>query len=470
VKLKRLGVCQMPKRVLIIDDDDRILEVLCEGLESQGYEVSQASRIETGIRVFSTEPCDAAIVDYSLPDGTALDIIPRLKALDATAPILVLTGHGTIDLAVKAMKLGAEHFITKPIQLEVIFDLLSRALQQQRSQRRNLVQRLEKARYKRDPFLGSSDAIGRLREQANKILGTHWPILIQGETGTGKGVLAQWLHQNGPRAEEAMVDLNCGSLSRELLDSELFGHERGAFTGATSQTGGLLEVANRGTLFLDEIGDMDVAIQPKLLKVVEEKRYRRVGGVQDRTVDVHLIAATNRDLRAFVAQDKFRSDLYFRINTIPISIPPLRDRAADIPVIADFFIKQLRNDLARAQLALSSAAVTALASYNWPGNIRELRNVLERAALLSESGTILPADLALPTTHVGAHESTDNPNPTLQEVERQYIIKILTLENRSVDKAAVRLGIPRSTLYVRLKQHGIALERVGTVGPEVRLT
>jgi DNA-binding NtrC family response regulator len=460
----------MPKRVLIIDDDDPIREVLCEGLESQGYEVSQASRVETGIRVFSTEPCDAAIVDYSLPDGTALDIIPRLKALDATAPILVLTGHGTIDLAVRAMKLGAEHFITKPIQLDVIFDLLGRALQQQRSHRRNLVQSLEKARYKRDPFLGSSDVICRLREQAEKILGTNWPILIQGETGTGKGVLAQWLHQHGTRRDEAMVDLNCGGLSRELLDSELFGHERGAFTGAVSQTGGLLEVANRGTLFLDEIGDMDLTIQPKLLKVVEEKRYRRVGGVQDRTVDVHLIAATHRDLRAFVAQDKFRSDLYFRINTIPISIPPLRDRATDIPVIADFFVKQLKNDLARAQLALSPAAVTALASYNWPGNIRELRNVLERAALLSESGTILPADLALPTTHVapGAHESTDNPNPTLQEVERQYIIKILTLENRSVDKAAVRLGIPRSTLYVRLKQHGIALERVGTVGPEVR--
>jgi len=460
----------MPKRILLIDDDDQIREALCEGLESQGYEVSQAARVETGIRVFSTEPCDAAIVDYSLPDGTALDLIPRLKALDATVPILVLTGHGTIDLAVKAMKLGAEHFITKPIQLDVIFDLLSRTLQQQRSHRQNLVQNIKGARYKRDPFLGSSDAIGRLREQAEKILGTDWPILIQGETGTGKGVLAQWLHQHGPRGEEAMVDLNCGSLSRELLDSELFGHERGAFTGAISQTGGLLEVANRGTLFLDEIGDMDAAIQPKLLKVVEEKRYRRVGGAQDRTVDVHLIAATNRDLRALVAQDKFRSDLYFRISTIPIYIPPLRDRATDIPVIADFFVKQLRNDLARAQLALSPAAVAALASYKWPGNIRELRNVLERAALLSEWGTISPADLALPMAHVapGADESTDNADLTLQQVERRHIVKVLKLENGLVDKAAARLGIPRSTLYARLKQHGITLDRVGTVGIEVQ--
>jgi DNA-binding NtrC family response regulator len=460
----------MPKRILIVDDDDMIRETLCDGLGSQGYEVSQASRVETGVRIFSTEPCDAAIVDYSLPDGTALDLIPRLKALDATVPILVLTGHGTIDLAVKAMKLGAEHFITKPLQLDVLFDLLGRALQQQRSRRRFLGQSIKGARYKRDPFLGSSDVICSLREQAEKILGTNWPILIQGETGTGKGVLADWLHQHGPRCDEAMVDLNCGGLSRELLDSELFGHERGSFTGAIGQTGGLLEVANRGTLFLDEIGDMDLTIQPKLLKVVEEKRYRRVGGVQDRPVDVHLIAATHQDLRAFVAQDKFRSDLYFRISTIPIYIPPLRNRAPDIPVIADFFVKQLRNDLARAQLALSSQAVAALSSYNWPGNIRELRNVLERAALLSESGTISPADLALPMPHVapGVHESTDNANLTMQQLERQHIIKVLKLENGSVDKAAIRLGIPRSTLYARLKQHGIALERVGTAGIEAR--
>ena len=207
---------------------------------------------------------------------------------------------------------------------------------------------------------------------------------------------------------------------------------------------------------------MDVAIQPKLLKVVEEKRYRRVGGVQDRTVDIHLIAATNRDLHAFVAQDKFRSDLYFRLSTIPVTIPPLRNRVTDISVIADFFVKQLRNDLARAQLALLPDAVAALASYSWPGNIRELRNVIERAALLSESGIISPADLALPMSHAapGAHESTDNADLTLEHLERQHIVKILKLEHGAVDKAAVRLGVPRSTLYSRLKQYGILLGRL----------
>jgi transcriptional regulator with PAS, ATPase and Fis domain len=262
-----------------------------------------------------------------------------------------------------------------------------------------------------------------------------------------------------------MLDLNCAGLSRDLLDSELFGHEKGSFTGAIAQKAGLLEVANRGTMFLDEIGDMDMTIQPKLLKVLEEKRFRRVGGVQDRTVDVRLMAASNRNLRSLIAQEKFRSDLFFRINTIPLFIPPLRERIEDIPLMADFFVQQLKNDLGRSQLALSEDAAVALRSYGWPGNIRELRNVLERAALLSESGTISPADLALQVAHVapGAHESTDNADLTLQEVERQHIIKILTLENGAVDKAAVRLDVPRSTLYLKLKQYGITLGKVRVV-------
>ena len=278
-------------------------------------------------------------------------------------------------------------------------------------------------------------------------------------------MLAQCLHQHGPRRDEPLVDLNCAGLSRELLDSELFGHEKGSFTGAIAQKAGLLEVANRGTMFLDEIGDMDMTIQPKLLKVLEEKRFRRVGGVQDRTVDVRLMAATNRNLRSLIAQEKFRSDLFFRINTIPLFIPPLRERIEDIPLMADFFVQQLKSDLGRSQLALSEDAAAALRSYSWPGNIRELRNVLERAALLSESGTISTADLALQVAHVapGAHESTDNADLTLQEVERQHIIKILTLENGSVDKAAVRLDVPRSTLYLKLKQYGITLGKVRVV-------
>ena len=274
----------MPKRILVVDDDEFVREALSSALQSQGYDVSEASKLESGLKVFSTESCDAAIVDYLLPDGTALQLIPRLKAIDSTVPVMVMTGHGTIDLAVKAIKMGAEHFITKPVDLDVMFKLLSRALDDQRSRRRQLVLTRTLARYQRDPFLGNTAAIKKLKNEVERILVSDRPILIQGETGTGKGVLAQWLHQHGPRRDESMVDLNCAGLSRELLDSELFGHEKGSFTGAIAQKTGLLEVANRGTLFLDEIGDMDITIQPKLLKVLEDKRFRRVGGVQDRTV------------------------------------------------------------------------------------------------------------------------------------------------------------------------------------------
>jgi DNA-binding NtrC family response regulator len=455
----------MPKRILIVDDDEFVREALSSALQSQGYDVLEAARLDTGLKLFGSESCDAAIIDYQLPDGTALQLIPRLKAIDATIPVIVMTGHGTIDLAVKAIKLGAEYFFTKPVELDVMYELLSRALDDQRSRRRQLVSTRTQERYKRDPFLGNTTAIKKLKNEVERILVSDRPILIQGETGTGKGVLAQWLHQHGPRCDEPMVDLNCAGLSRELLDSELFGHEKGSFTGAITQKTGLLEVANRGTVFLDEIGDLDITIQPKLLKVLEEKRFRRVGGVQERTVDVRLMAATNRDLRSLIAQEKFRTDLFFRINTIPLFIPPLRERREDIPLLADFFVQQLKTDLGHSQLVLSEDAAAVLASYSWPGNLRELRNVLERAALLSEEGTIRSTDLALSSaTGLLAQSAALQLELTLEQVERQHIIKVLKLENGSVDKAAACLGIPRSTLYARLKQHGIRLERVGTVG------
>jgi len=455
----------MSKRILVVDDDELVREALSDALRSQGYDVSEASRLDLGLKLLVVEGCDAAIVDYLLPDGTALELIPRLKAIDASLPVMVMTGHGTIDLAVKAIKLGAEQFITKPVELDVMFKLLSRALDDQRSRRREFVSARTQERYQRDPFLGNTAAIKKLEDEVKRILVSDHPILIQGETGTGKGVLAQWLHQHGPRRDEPIVDLNCAGLSRELLDSELFGHEKGSFTGATTQKTGLLEVANRGTLLLDEIGDMDITIQPKLLKVLEEKRFRRVGGVQERTVDVRLMAATNRDLRSLIAQEKFRNDLFFRINTITLFVPPLRERREDVPLMADLFIQQLKNDLGRSQLALSEDAVAALTSYSWPGNIRELRNVLERAALLSEEGTIRSDDLALSSaTGLLPQSAAPQLELTLEQVERQHIVRILTHENGSIDKAAVRLGIPRSTLYARLKQHGITLERVRTVG------
>jgi transcriptional regulator with GAF, ATPase, and Fis domain len=259
-----------------------------------------------------------------------------------------------------------------------------------------------------DPFLGESPAIRQLAVQAGRVVASTIPILIQGETGTGKGVLARWLHENGPRADEAFVDLNCAGLSRDLLETELFGHEKGAFTGAVTAKPGLMEMAHRGTLFLDEIGDVDLQVQPKLLKVMEELRFRRLGDVRDRQVDVRLVAATHRDLVRLVQEEKFREDLFYRINTVSLLVPPLRERGRDVVLLARSFMARIGSELGRPGVRLSEGAESALGSRPWPGNIRQLRNVLEQAVLLSER-TILEAE-DLRDTSVPAVASARPPN------------------------------------------------------------
>ncbi|HMJ59910.1 MAG TPA: sigma-54 dependent transcriptional regulator, partial [Gemmatimonadales bacterium] len=302
-----------------------------------------------------------------------------------------------------------------------------------------------------NPFLGTSAVMRRLAEQAEKMADADSPVLILGETGAGKGVLARWLHQHSARAREAFVDLNCAGLSRELLESELFGYAKGAFTGATGNKLGLLEVAHRGTVFLDEIGDVDPLIQPKLLTVLEDKRFRRLGDVRDRTVDLRLIAATSHDLARLSQEQRFRSDLYFRISTLVLRVPPLRERREDTPLIASDLLERLSVPRGRRS-TLSAAAVTALQGYPWPGNIRELRNVLERAVLLSTDSVLGPGDLhfdPLPaaTASTPAHDGA----LTLAELERRHIEHVLQDVGGRVAEAATRLGIPRSTLYQKIK-------------------
>ncbi len=449
--------------ILLVDDDAELCDAVRRYLELKGYSVAA---------VFSGKACreyleqnhpDAILMDYSLPDVDGLRLLRDIRAVDTSIPVLMMTGYATIELAVQSVKEGAEQFVAKPFELSVLLKLLEKVLDTRRYIRRELAVKNQIMRHHRDPFLGSSKSIRQLESSVQRVLDSDYPILIQGETGTGKGVLAEWLTKQGPRATEAFVDLNCAGLNRELLESDLFGHEKGAFTGAITQKTGLLEIAHRGTLFLDEIGDMDIAIQPKLLKVLDESRFRRLGGVRDRSVDIRLIAATHQDLGALVASGKFRSDLYFRVSTIPLVIPPLRERIGDIPILAQWFLERLQNDLNRHKLELGPGVVEALESYSWPGNIRELRNVLERAALLCQSGVIGTEDLNFQLTRSSAPSSEVAPEPdsdmTLEQMERQHIAVMLRKENGKVDRAAVRLGIPRSSLYVKIKQYGIAENR-----------
>ena len=427
-------------------------------LELQGYEIDEAESCESAQHLFRTSRPDVVIADYLLPDGTALDLLPRLKEIDAAIPLLILTAHGSIDLAVRAIKEGAEQFLTKPLELPALLVILRRILENRRNLNKQLANKSREVRTAIDPFVGTSSAIRSLAEQARKVLSTDSPILIFGETGSGKGVLARWIHANSPRSEEAFVDLNCAGLSRDLLETELFGHEKGAFTSATASKQGLFEVAHRGTIFLDEIGDVDLQIQPKLLKVLEEKRFRRVGDVRDRQVDVRLLAATHQDIGQLVAEKKYRDDLYFRISTIPLTFPALRARREDIPVLAEYLLEKFAADLGRGELKLSPECLDALQSYSWPGNVRELRNVIERAVLLSEQKTLGLKDLHF-DGRAGARANYANSNLTLSEVERQHIEQVLGEEKGSVERAAKRLGVPRSSLYEKLKRHRIAVSR-----------
>ncbi len=439
----------MAHRILTVDDEPAIRFGVRDFLEAKGFEVAETDSCQAAEAACRGSRFDAAVIDYLLPDGNALELLPRLKGVDPALPVVILTGHGTIDLAVRAMREGAEYVLTKPVEMPTLLLILERVLEQQRTHKRQLAGRSRQARSEPDPFLGTSASVRRLAEEAKKVRDSDLPILIAGETGSGKGVLAAWLHGAGTRREEAFVDLNCAGLSREFLETELFGHEKGAFTGAVQSKLGLLEVAHKGTVFLDEIGDMDQTVQPKLLKVLEEKRFRRLGDVRDRQVDVRLIAATHHDLQTLVREKKFRSDLYFRISTIPLRVPPLRERAEDIPLLAEHFLDRISTDLGRGRVTLSAAALTALAAHSWPGNLRELRNALERAALLAGGPVLEPRDLRF---EGGIEESAAG---TLEEVERRHIERVLREEGGQVERAAKRLGIPRSTLYQRIKQFGL---------------
>ena len=444
-------------RILVVDDEDSIRFGMRDFLEARGYGVVDADGCSKAREAFQASCPDVAVIDYRLHDGTAIDLLRSFRQLDPDVPLIVLTAYGSIDLAVQAVKEGAEQFLTKPIEMPALLVMLERLLANRRLQRRQQAAASRENRDRIDPLAGDSPAIRALAAQVGKVSGTDSPILILGETGTGKSLLARWLHRHGPRAEEPFVDLNCAGLSPDFLETELFGHEKGAFTGATAGKQGLLEIADGGSVFLDEIGDVDAKVQPKLLKVLEEKRFRRMGAVREREVDIALIAATHQDLAARAKQGAFRSDLYFRISGIPLTMPALRERRQDIPSLARALLARLVRDQGR-RATLAADAERALCGYPWPGNIRELRNVLERAVLLCDGDTITRRDLRFEPAPVPDAPARD-ADLTLQQVERQHIERALRDAGGKVAEAARRLGVPRSTLYQKIKAHGIANSR-----------
>ncbi len=442
-------------RILVVGIDPVILSGICNFLLSQGHIVSEAANCQDAQLQFQRFRPDAVILDLYLPNGDAPQLLRQAKSMQPSIPVLVLAGQAAgSTLTSRVVEHGADQVFLKPVELPELHNALLRLLARQKCAGLAATRAPKYQREHYDPFIGTSVAVRRLREIANRVLITESPILLQGETGSGKGVLANWIHRNGPRAEHPFLDLNCAGLSRELLESELFGHEKGAFTSAVSAKQGLLEVANQGTVFLDEIGDIDLQVQPKLLKVLEERTFRRLGDVRDRAVDIRLISATHRELLELVRQQRFRSDLYFRVNIVYIQVPPLRERVEDISRLAQTMLRSIARNRGAEELLISSSAMSVLQRYSWPGNIRELRNVLERAALLAGNG-------AIRSEHVHLQGSAlEMPRlavagGTLKQMECAYINHVLHDEGGSIERTARRLGIPRSSLYNKMKRFEI---------------
>ena len=440
-------------RVLLVDDEMSVRLPVERFFTGHGFEVDTAGSVAEAVEAFRAAAPDVVLLDYALPDGDGLELLRKLKAIDPSVPAILLTAHASIDLAVQAVKDGAENFLTKTVELPAVLVMVERLVENRRLRHRSEVDRRREANHAPDPFLGESPAMRRLADQALRVAAAPTPLLIRGETGSGKGVLARWLHDHGPRSPQAFVDLNCAGLSRELLESELFGHQKGAFTGAVAAKQGLMEMAHRGTLFLDEMGDVDLQVQAKLLKALEEMRFRRLGDVQDRRVDVRLIAATHRDLDALVQEGKFREDLYYRVRGVELRVPALRERGRDVILLARRFLERIAADLGRPGARLTPAAEDALLAHSWPGNVRELRNVLEHAVLLSPRDALAPDDFAevlRPPRAPGA-----GAGATLSEAERRHVEQVLQQQGWVVQRAAEVLGISRTSLYERMRKFGI---------------
>jgi DNA-binding NtrC family response regulator len=448
----------MSKSILLVDDDPPLLAALTQFFKRLGWEVSGALDGPTGIELYERDAPDLVITDLEMPGLSGLQVVDVIRSRDPDAVVLLLTGHGDIATAVEALKLGAENFLTKPVD----FDHLEIAAERAREK---AILRLRTARgdVATPPVpelaaLGTSPAMRRLGDQLRLLAAGTAPVLLGGETGTGKGWLARRIHAMSPRARGPFVEVNCAGLSATFLDSELFGHEKGAFTDAKQAKRGLFEVADGGTLFLDEVGDLTPDLQPKLLKVLESQRFRRLGGTRELEVDVRLVAATNVDLRAAVRAKRFREDLYYRLAVFPLELPPLRERGAEeIVRLARALLGELGARAGRPPARITPDALRALTRYPWPGNIRELRNVLERAALLAaHADAIEPAHLPpeIRAAAGGAPATPADGDLTLAAAERAHILRVLALSGHNKANAARTLGIMRATLYAKLREYG----------------
>jgi DNA-binding NtrC family response regulator len=436
--------------VLLVADDDRVArELLAEALGREGYRVRVAAGGEECLRLAEAEPFDMALVDLRMPGLDGLSVLKGLTVIQADLPVVILTAFATIETAIAAVNAGAYDYISKPFRMEEIKIVVRRTLEARRLTRENLQYRQElKARYGPESLVGQSHRMVEIYKLVARVARLDTTVLIQGETGTGKELVARAIHAASARAGRPFVVVDCAALPETLFESELFGHERGAFTGAHTARRGLFETSTGGTCLLDEIGELTAPLQAKLLRALQERAIRRVGGNEPIPVDVRVVVATNRDLRKLVADGGFRDDLYYRLNVVTITVPPLRERAMDVPLLAQHFLEKFARATGRPVKRLAPEALAYLASYHWPGNVRELEHVIERAVALSSSETLLPDDVP---PHLGQEPERAPRLPaagmTLEDVKRWYVDKVLQETRGNKVRAAELLGIDRRTLY-----------------------
>jgi DNA-binding NtrC family response regulator len=435
------------KTILVVDDERSQREILEMILSGEGYDVTTASSGEAALRFTQDRRFDLVLTDLKMTGLSGIDLLEKLVAQDSSVMVILLTAHGTIDSALEAKELGAFAYLQKPYEREKLLETIEKALH-----------KLEKID---SEIISESPEMERVKKLILKIARSNSTVLIRGESGTGKELIARSIHQNSPRVNEIFQAVNCAAINENLLESELFGHEKGSFTGAVGEKKGLFEVADRGTLFLDEIGEMDISLQAKLLRALQEKTIRRVGGTREIKVDVRVVAATNRDLRKMADDGRFREDLYYRLNVLAIEVPPLRERRSDIPVLIDFFLKKHTKNSLQKIRGLTNDAKKLLLDYSFPGNVRQLESAIERATLLAETELITVDDLPpeIVQSEVAAISNDLFKLPpngiNFEEVERSLIMQAMERTDHNITKAAKLLGLTFRTLQYRLEKFAI---------------
>jgi two-component system nitrogen regulation response regulator NtrX len=450
-------------RILIVDDEDAIRASLQMTLEVEGFECLLAANGPAGLKIAEREELDVVFLDIKMPQMDGLEVLRQLMARDESLPVVVLSGHGTIDTAVEATKLGAFNFVEKPFSRERILLEVRNALGQQRLVREN--RRLKLSFDERYRMVGESAALRRVQEAILRAAPTTATVLLIGESGVGKELVARAIHRNSLRKDEPFVQVNCAAIPEELIESELFGHEKGSFTGATEKQIGKFELAHKGTIFLDEIGDMSLKTQAKVLRVLQEGEVERIGSQKTLQVDVRVIAATNKDLEAEIEKDAFREDLYFRLSVIPIRVPPLRERPEDVEALVRHFLSHFAREHNFRPKTIAPEALEALRRHPWRGNVRELRNVIERLLIMLPDPEIRPEHLGEVLRRPGEGAASPVSGGSLKDfkesAERAFLVQKLRENDWNISATAAAIGTPRSNLYKKLEQYGIGQEKDG---------